>query len=253
MGFSTTSIAEASMMILPLILAALTSLAPAAQAPTPLTPATGVIGAWQLVGEDGTVATWIVTGEHFSIARYRTDPSRFISTGGGNWSAADGELRLKYEFHTANPDLVGTIETIPFLVAGDELVAAGAKWTRLDSGAPGALEGAWLMTGRKRDGEVSMRQPGVRRTMKILSGTRFQWIAYNVETRQFFGSGGGTYTTADGKYTENIEFFSRDDSRAGASLKFEYDLPEGVWHHQGKSTAGEPMYEIWERRNNLGI
>jgi hypothetical protein len=241
------------MTILTLILAALTSLAPIQAVTHPEGAATAVRGAWQLVGEDGTVATWIMTGEHFSVARYRTEPAEFISTGGGSWSVVDGELRLKYEFHTANPDLVGTIERLPLVVGADQMVVGGAAWTRIDSGRPGALEGAWLMTGRKQDGEISMRKPGVRRTMKILSGTRFQWIAYNVETREFFGSGGGTYTTADGKYTENIEFFSRDNARAGARLIFEYKLPENVWHHQGKSTAGDPMHEIWERRDNLGI
>ena len=60
--------------------------------------------------------------------------------------------------------------------------------------------------------------------MKILSGTRFQWIAYNTETKQFMGTGGGTYTTINGEYVENIEFFSRDDSKAGLSLKFNYCL-----------------------------
>jgi hypothetical protein len=241
------------MTILTLILAALTSFAPVQAVSVDEQPAPAIRGAWQLVGEDGTVATWIMTGEHFSVARYRIEPAEFISTGGGSWSWADGELRLKYEFHTANPDLVGTIERLRLIVVGGEMVVGGANWTRIDSGKPGALEGAWLMTGRKRDGEISMRKPGVRRTMKILSGTRFQWIAYNVETREFFGSGGGTYTTAGGTYTENIEFFSRDNSRVGASLKFEYDLPENVWHHQGKSTAGDPMHEVWERRDNLGI
>ena len=85
--------------------------------------------------------------------------------------------------------------------------------------------------------------------MKILSGTRFQWIAYNVETKQFMGTGGGTYTTVDGKYTENIEFFSRDDNRVGASLEFNYKLKEGKWHHSGKSSKGDPMYEVWSRRD----
>ena len=72
--------------------------------------------------------------------------------------------------------------------------------------------------------------------MKILSGTRFQWIAYNVDTKEFFGTGGGTYTTVDGKYTENIEFFSRDATRVGASLTFDYSLPDGEWRHQGSSS-----------------
>lgn len=64
---------------------------------------------------------------------------------------------------------------------------------------------------------VSMR-PGARKTIKILSGTRFQWAAINSETGEFFGTGGGNYTFKDGKYTENIEYFSRDASRVGASL-----------------------------------
>jgi len=79
------------------------------------------------------------------------------------------------------------------------------------------------------NGEERRRTPGVRKTMKILSGTRFQWIAYNTETKEFFGSGGGTYTTQDGKYTEKIEFFSRDNSRAGMSLQFDFSIQNGEW------------------------
>lgn len=200
-------------------------------------------GAWQQVREDGTTGTWIVSGNHFSIAWYRRSPNRFISTEGGTWTKDGDALRLTYEFDTANPERVGTTET----------ARLDDRWKRLDSGTPGALHGAWLMTGRVRDGKASTRTPGARRTMKILSGTRFQWIAYNVETKQFFGTGGGTYSTADGKYTENIEFFSRDDAKAGRSLEFRYELVDGVWNHIGKSTAGEAMHEIWERRGKLGI
>ena len=84
--------------------------------------------------------------------------------------------------------------------------------------------------------------------MKMLSGTRFQWIAYNTETKQFMGTGGGTYTTVDGKYTENIEFFSRDDSRVGASLEFDFSFVDGNWYHKGFSSKGDPMHEIWTVR-----
>lgn len=224
-------------MMLNLVLAAILALATPPDAKTDLT------GAWQQVRDDGAIGTWIVSGDHFSIAWYRRDPAKFLSTEGGTWSTDDdGGIRLTYEFDTAHPDRVGTTTT-----------QSVGGWTRLDRGTPGALAGAWLMTGRKRDGAITTRRPGARRTMKILSGTRFQWIAYNVETREFFGSGGGTYTTADGQYTENIDFFSRDDSRAGKSLAFRYDLIDGAWHHIGKSTAGEAMHEIWSRRKDLGI
>ena len=32
----------------------------------------------------------------------------------------------------------------------------------------------------------------------------------------------------DGKYTENIEFFSRDNNRVGASLSFDYEIKEKI-------------------------
>lgn len=216
--------------------------------------ATDVEGAWRHVGRDGTVGTWIVTDEHFSVAWYSTDPAKFISAEGGSWSVAEGGMELTYEFDTASPERVGSVERLLIKnYSGGGLTADGRNWTRLDDGSPGALQGSWLMTGRVRDGETQTRKPGARRTMKILSGTRFQWIAYNVETKEFFGSGGGTYTTVDGRYTESIEFFSRDDSVAGRSLDFQYEIIDGAWHHEGKSSKGDPMHEIWNRRKEVGI
>lgn len=46
---------------------------------------------------------------------------------------------------------------------------------------------------------------------------------------------------------------NRPLARTGRSLEFQYDMVEGAWHHIGKSTAGEPMHEVWNRRKELGI
>jgi hypothetical protein len=89
--------------------------------------------------------------------------------------------------------------------------------------------------------------------MKILSGKRFQWIAYNVETKEFFGTGGGTYTTDDGKYTETIDFFSRDSSRVDKSLEFDFTLQNGDWRHTGLNSKGDPIDEIWTKRERIGL
>jgi len=139
---------------------------------------------------------------------------------------------------------------IIFDIKGDKISFENDEkiWTRIDTGKPGDLAGAWLMSGRVRDGKISRREPGPRKTMKILSKTRFQWIAYNTETWKFSGSGGGTYTAEDGKYVENIEFFSRDSSRVGASLSFDYEIIENEWHHSGLSSKGKPIHEIWSPR-----
>ena len=220
--------------------------------PAPAMP--DITGAWQMIDASGNVSTMILTDEHFSVAVYTVNPHKFRMTRGGTWEwSGEGEVAVTYEFETADPSYVGQTLRVPAELDANGLVVGGHRWTRVDDGTPGALEGAWLITGRKRDGEISTRTPGARRTMKILSGSRFQWIAYNVETKEFFGTGGGTYTTENGRYTENIEFFSRDDSKAGRSLEFGYDVVDGVWHHDGKSTSGDPMYELWTPRAALGI
>ena len=87
-----------------------------------------------------------------------------------------------------------------------------------------------------------------RKTLKILAGGRFQWIAYDTSKKGFYGTGGGTFTALDGKYIENIEFFSRDSNTVGKSLEFNYEIKEGDWHHKGFSSKGDPKYEIWTKR-----
>ena len=159
-------------------------------------------------------------------------------------------MELLYEFHTLTPEKVGTRDIMKFSVQDKTLKMDNIDYEQIDDGTPGVLNGSWLFANRKSDGQLGEPRSAdnPRKTMKILSGTRFQWIAYNTATKDFSGTGGGTYTTNDGKYTENIDFFSRDNSRVGASLEFEFQLIDDSWHHQGLSSRGEPIYEIWERR-----
>jgi len=211
-------------------------------------------GAWQTTTEEGTLALLIVSDNHFSMTYFTLDPNEFHSTQGGKWERiSDDSIQITWEFNTADKDIVGQTDNYLASIEGDKLSGASYEWSRLDNGGPGALAGAWLITGRKRGEEMQGMTPGARKTMKILSGTRFQWIAYNSETGEFMGTGGGTYTTENGKYTEHIQFFSRDNSRVGASLEFDYSLDKGEWHHSGLSSRGEPIYEIWSRRSSLGI
>ena len=105
------------------------------------------------------------------------------------------------------------------------------------------------MSGRYKDGNFQSRSiDKPRKTMKILSGTRFQWIAFDTEKKEFKGTGGGTYSTVDGKYSEKIEFFSRDSSRVGMELEFDYKIENGNWIHRGKTSKGDPLHEIWSLR-----
>ena len=216
--------------------------------------AQSLIGAWEAKGtvnEQEIRSVVIFTEKHQVGTFYDATNGAFIGTNGGAWSIEGSTVSETIEFDTENPERVGSTTSFEIELSDNELRIKDAPmvWKRIDDGNPGDLAGAWLISGRVRDGELQKRDTNrPRKTMKILSGTRFQWIAYNTETKEFMGTGGGTYTTVDGKYTENIEFFSRDDSRVGASLQFDYELKDGDWHHSGLSSKGQPIYEVWSRR-----
>ena len=214
-------------------------------------------GAWEssFVDEDGRRAklTMIISESHMSMAAYYPDDGEFIATLGGSWRADWQNFSVKYEFDSAAPDQVGGTVDMPYDLNENILVFNGNRfWTRVDQPEEGPLAGAWEIIGRKADGkmqDLTARRDGPRKTMKILSGKRFQWIAFNTETGEFLGTGGGTYTAKDnGLYSEKIEFFSRDKSRVGKSLGFDWRLANGDWVHRGSSSKGKAIHEVWGKR-----
>jgi hypothetical protein len=67
-------------------------------------------------------------------------------------------------------------------------------------------------------------------------------------TKKFFDAGGGTQTTQNGKYTENIEYFTKTTQSIGKSLSFAYSIIDGDWRHQGQKSTGGPLDECWTKR-----
>ena len=198
-------------------------------------------GAWQ--SDKGVM---IISSEYFSYAEF--DSEAFHGTKGGTYAVHEGQGAITFEFDTWRTEKLNEIMVFNISLMGDQLEWGSQRFLRIDDGAGGDLTGAWKITGRFREGELRERPEGPRKTMKILSSTRFQWIAYHTETGEFFGSGGGTYTTQHGEYSEVIDFFSRDQERVGATLAFHYQIIDGRWHHMGKSTRGEDIHEVWSLR-----
>ncbi|WP_162426733.1 membrane or secreted protein [Pontibacter pudoricolor] len=190
----------------------------------------------------------------FTVAVYDEQNRRFIGTYGGTYSLANGHLTENYEFSTFDATQVGRTVTGTSTIKngrwqttgpGNKTGEAWKKLNEQNNNSP--LAGTWCITGRERNSEMSAVRPGPRKTLKILSDTRFQWIAFNTETAEFSGTGGGRYTAENGKYTEHIEFFSRDSSRVGMQLSFNYEVKDGRWQHSGQSSTGSKVNEIWER------
>lgn len=193
----------------------------------------------------------IISNGYQVVSTYNTNTGEFVSTNGGTLNLSGDIITEKVEFDSKHPERVGTEVSFKVTLKDSLMGITGTdiEYIKLDNGAPGKLQGAWLMSGRMKDGESQSRDTsGPRKTMKILSGTRFQWIAYNTETKQFMGTGGGTYTTSDGEYTETIEFFSKDSTKVGKSLTFNYSISDGDWQHSGLSSKGDPINETWSIR-----
>lgn len=214
-----------------------------------------ILGAWEtnLISPEGNQLKGVVifAPGFQSFVLYDAKSGEFVRTNGGKWELDGMQMTETVEFDSKDSTRVGKQVTFAITLQGDHLQLSGMneKWIRIDNGLPGMLSGAWLFSGRKQNEDIVYRSTdGPRKTMKIMSGTRFQWIAYHTETGVFSGTGGGTYETKDGKYTETIEFFSRDIIRVGANLQFNFELIDGNWHHSGNNSRGEPLYEVWTKR-----
>lgn len=209
-----------------------------------------------------TVHREIKANDSFIIyTEYEIGPANFIRTIGGRYATTGtgsenkDTLKVKLAFNS-DFKLDGIRElSFPFsfnnkaltIYADPEITFLQKERTAQD------LDGAWLFATRgPDDGQQRRGEGNPRKTLKFLMDDTFQWIAYNTDTMEFFGTGGGTFTSKDGKYVENIQFFSRDNTRSGAKLEFDYEIKGDDWHHKGKTSKGEPLYEIWTRRDPVG-
>ena len=209
-----------------------------------------ITGAWTR-NLDTAVQYLTVVDNYFAVATFNLEGKKFISTRGGTAMVEKGKMSGVIEFNTVDRTEVKSGYSYDVKLTGNTMMLPlegnAKKWQKVDE-ATESLAGNWGITGREQSGTMTPIKPAARKTIKILSGTRFQWAAINMETGEFFGTGGGHYTYKDGAYTEHIEFFSRDASRVGASLSFKAEINNGEWHHSGLSSKGEKIHEVWSRK-----
>ena len=209
-----------------------------------------------MIHESGTSkqrSVMVATINYLSITVFESD--QYIRSYGGPFEIKDDKnggafIELLLEFNDKHPETVGTKITYKYTRTENEFSLENqlkTTWRRIDSNT-GSLVGLWQINAREgKDGQMTEMRPGPRKTIKICTGTRFQWLAINPETKEFSGTGGGTYTLKEGKYTETIEFFSRDNTRVSASLSFDAKVENSLWFHSGKSSKGDRVNEIWKK------
>ncbi|WAC11271.1 hypothetical protein [Dyadobacter pollutisoli] len=210
-------------------------------------------GAWKSQEPTGSTSTLIVADNYLAIASYSVGNKYFERSEGGPFTMSGDKMTYTPEFNSADTAKIGIPIVFTVTVKDDILTLRYEEamvWMRVDDATDVPMAGAWHITARASGGQgelVKIHQEGTRKTLKLLSKTRFQWFAIDPAVKGFYATGGGTYTVQNGKYTENIQFFSKDNNRVGSSLKFDYKLENGRWDHSGKSSDGKPVHEIWEK------
>ena len=193
---------------------------------------------FELDKTEETIERLIIDSEYLLVTEFNKTSGAFVKTYGGYYEIEGDSYKVSLEFNSDfEKDSIRAIELIK-----------NNSWRNI-SKPESLLQGKWVMSGRYNNGEFRTRDTNLpRKTMKVLNNGFFQWIAFNTETFSFSGSGGGEYEAVDGKYIEKIQYFSRDDSRVGAELDFNYEVKEGDWYHSGLSSKGNPINEVWTLR-----
>jgi hypothetical protein len=182
---------------------------------------------------------------------FEKNPPNYIKTLGGFYKTEQDQLMVDLEFNSNYETDSLKAWSVPYRLKNNTLILQLENEIVFEptSKISQDLDGAWLFATRGPDeGQDRRGEDSSRKTLKFLKDGTFQWIAYDTDSFRFSGTGGGSYSTKNGVYTEQIEFFSRDNARVGATLKFDYEIKGTDWHHTGNNTKGEPMYEIWARR-----
>lgn len=193
----------------------------------------------------------LVSKDYMIHTVYDQDPADFIESRGGFYSMEGDSLLVELEFNSGFEQNGERMHRALVKEEGSALIFNGNKQRayQREPAQKQDLDAQWLFATRGPDtGQDRRGESNPRKTLKYLQDGYFQWIAYHTESMKFSGTGGGRYTAQDGTYTEMIQFFSRDNSRVGAELQFQYEIKDNDWHHRGKNSKGEPMYEIWGRR-----
>jgi hypothetical protein len=198
------------------------------------------------VDNDEVTTRVILDNEYIVLSKFETESGKFVSTIGGFYKTGEF-LNLNEDVYDVNLEFNSNYDQDSIKSIS---IVKTSKWKNI-SKSNDILKGKWVMSGRYNNGEFRTRNTDLpRKTMKILIDGFFQWIAFNTETFKFSGSGGGEYETIDGKYIEIIQYFSRDDSRVGAELDFNYEIKNEDWLHTGLSSKGKPINEVWSIRDN---
>lgn len=209
------------------------------------------LGEGAYMSQTGTNTNLILIKDHYlSFIAYDDSKKQFGYTWGGPIQQQDDRAEVTIEYDTKDSTNIG--KTTSLTVKNEKgaiqikLPDANKLFVKQTTIAQD-LDALWRITGRQQEAKMHEIPKADRKTIKILVDGYFQWIAINPAQKGFYGTGGGRYSYENNRYSEKILFFSRDNNKVGQELHFNGKLEDNKWHHRGKSSKGDNIYEIWSK------
>ena len=109
------------------------------------------------------------------------------------------------------------------------------------------VEGVWeLVSGEYRNehGEMVTYDSIGLKSLKIISGSHFSFTSMKGD--DFWASGSGTYSFADGRYVEALKFNSFGE-KPGALFAFSAELDGEYWRNSRWEEGERVEFEVWKR------
>lgn len=192
----------------------------------------------------------LIKDQYFSFINYDDGNKEFGYTWGGPLRQQANTISLLIEYNSKDSTRIGKTANLHYKDENSAVYISmnGSERPYIKQKALSQnLDALWRITGRQEGNTMRDIPRADRKTIKILVDGYFQWIAINPAQKGFYGTGGGYYQFVDNRYMEKILFFSRDNNRVGQQLHFDGKLENNTWHHRGKSSKGDDIYEIWSK------
>jgi hypothetical protein len=216
-------------------------------------------GAWRLVEvndqpvEHETIKLY--SNSYFTYSEYDKDTGKFISARGGLYFLNNLNYKEQLDIDSRDPLYSGTTVEYEVSLSGREMIITNLstgeqeKWQKFDDADNYKMAFCWRIHKKKDEGDKDWRiiEYRPRKTLKMMTNSRYQVLALNSKTGQFVGSSGGTWSSEGDSYVEHVEFFSKDQTNVGRSLEFQRAFEDGLWLHTGKTTKDGLMMEMWHR------
>jgi hypothetical protein len=216
-------------------------------------------GAWRLTEQNNMPTTYEViklySNSYFTYASYNKETGEFLEAKAGMYTLKNLSYKEHLEIDSSKPENSGTSNEYHIKLNGKKMIITHLKsgeeevWEKFDEADNYKMASCWRIHKKKDEGDTDWRtiEYAPRKTLKMITNSRYQVIALNSETGQFVGSSGGNWSSTADVYIENVEFFSKNQKNVGRSLHFNRNYEDGIWLHSGKNTKGELMMEEWIR------